>query len=193
MMPRKCHYRHERANSAVRPGRDGRACYSTLCSSLRQPPPSAAESWPATFEPMRSTRSPILAHASPSGAYFSGQTTIDPTGNYLTAFSASQQAAFQAGSFDVSPIRRRLRKRPPSRPTTRSCQEPSRLVTFRWLRPTISAITPEPRSSNPSPAADGATWFATASAACCAIGWYLGEYAEFRLSVHREYAARAKH
>ena len=34
-------------------------------------------------------------------------------------------------------------------------------MTLRWLRPTLSAITPEPRSSNPSPAADGAIWFAT--------------------------------
>ena len=43
-----------------------------------------------------------LGAASPSGAHLSGQTTIDPTGNYLTALSASQQAAFQPGSFDVS-------------------------------------------------------------------------------------------
>ena len=42
-----------------------------------------------------------LGTASPSGGYFNGQTTIDPTGNYLSALSASQQAAFQAGSFDV--------------------------------------------------------------------------------------------
>ncbi len=42
-----------------------------------------------------------LGQASPSGAFLNGQTSIDPTGNYLGALSASQQAAFQAGSFDV--------------------------------------------------------------------------------------------
>jgi probable HAF family extracellular repeat protein len=42
-----------------------------------------------------------LGQASPSGAYLNGQTSIDPTENYLSALNASQQAAFQAGSFDV--------------------------------------------------------------------------------------------
>jgi probable HAF family extracellular repeat protein len=42
-----------------------------------------------------------LGQASPSGAFLNSQTSIDPTGNYLGALSASQQAAFQAGSFDV--------------------------------------------------------------------------------------------
>jgi probable HAF family extracellular repeat protein len=42
-----------------------------------------------------------LGQANSSGAYLSNQTTIDPTGNYLSALSASQQTAFQAGSFDI--------------------------------------------------------------------------------------------
>ena len=123
-------------------------------------PPRLLRAWPATFEPIRSTRSRIL-RCQPERASLSGQTTIDPTGNYLTALSASQQAAFQAGSFDVPSHPATASETAALMPTTRSCQEPSRLVMFRWLRPTISAITPEPRSSNPSPGADGATWFAT--------------------------------
>jgi probable HAF family extracellular repeat protein len=42
-----------------------------------------------------------LGAASPSVAYLSGQSQLDPSGNYLSALSASQQAAFQQGSFDV--------------------------------------------------------------------------------------------
>ena len=42
-----------------------------------------------------------LGQANSTGAYLSNQTTIDPTGNYLSTLGASQQAAFQAGSFDV--------------------------------------------------------------------------------------------
>jgi probable HAF family extracellular repeat protein len=39
--------------------------------------------------------------ANPSAAYLSGQSQLDPSGNYLSGLSPSQQAAFQAGSFDV--------------------------------------------------------------------------------------------
>ena len=42
-----------------------------------------------------------LGPASPSAAYLSGQSQLDPTGNYLPLLTAGQQAAFQAGSFDV--------------------------------------------------------------------------------------------
>ena len=42
-----------------------------------------------------------LGPASPSAAYLSGQSQLDPSGNYLPLLSAGQQAAFQAGSFDV--------------------------------------------------------------------------------------------
>ena len=42
-----------------------------------------------------------LGAASPTGAYFNGQTSIDPTGNYLSALNTGQQTAFQAGSFDI--------------------------------------------------------------------------------------------
>ena len=42
-----------------------------------------------------------LGQASPSPAYqLGGQVPSDPNGNYLTLLSPSQQAAFQAGSFD---------------------------------------------------------------------------------------------
>ena len=41
-----------------------------------------------------------LGPASPSAAYLNGTSPIDPSGNYLRP-NASQQAAFQAGSFDV--------------------------------------------------------------------------------------------
>ena len=42
-----------------------------------------------------------LGVANPSAAYLSGQSQLDSTGNYLPLLSSSQQAAFQAGSFDV--------------------------------------------------------------------------------------------
>jgi probable HAF family extracellular repeat protein len=42
-----------------------------------------------------------LGTASPSAAYLSGQSQLDPSGNYLSALSTSQQAAFFQGSFDV--------------------------------------------------------------------------------------------
>jgi hypothetical protein len=42
-----------------------------------------------------------LGTASPSAPYLSGQSQLDPSGNYLSALNGSQQAAFQQGSFDV--------------------------------------------------------------------------------------------
>ena len=57
------------------------------------------------------------AAANPSAAFTSGTNQLDPSGNYLGALSPADQAAFQAGSFDVF-----LRIRQPSatcRPTTR--------------------------------------------------------------------------
>jgi probable HAF family extracellular repeat protein len=42
-----------------------------------------------------------LGPANPSADYLSGNSQLDPSGNYLPALSPADQAAFRAGSFDV--------------------------------------------------------------------------------------------